>query len=298
MLNSGMEAATQGRRTGDGEEVRMTFGEHLEELRKRLFISVIALTVTVVAGMFFRQILVTFVTRPHFRAMDLIRKDLERNAPKPPEEASASPEFQKVWKELEEIKKGNARLIPSGYAMPILQDMKLIFVVALFAASPIIGYQLWAFISAGLYRDERKYVTRFAPASFLLFVAGCAFGYFVLIPYCLYGLAQMYDPEIMSMVFSYPDYIGLVMALTIILGAIFQVPLLMIFFSMIGLVQPSTYNKWQRAMLVTAAVGSALITPTADPITMLMVMVPIIVLYEIGVVASYLLVKPSLSVKT
>jgi sec-independent protein translocase protein TatC len=161
----------------------------------------------------------------------------------------------------------------------------------MFVSSPFIGYQLWAFVGAGLYRNERKYVVLFAPVSFALFTLGCAFGYFVLVPYCLYGLAKaMQINAILSNQYVFSDYLSLVMTLTIILGAVFQMPLLMVFFAKIGLVQPSTYNKWRRAAIIANVVFAAVVTP-ADIFTMVIVAVPMLLLYEIGVVASYLLAR-------
>jgi sec-independent protein translocase protein TatC len=168
--------------------------------------------------------------------------------------------------------------------------MKLAFIVALFVSSPWIGYQLWAFVSAGLYKNERKYVVIFAPISFALFCIGCIFGFTILTPLSLYGLANMLDLSIVSPTYSFSEYLSLVMKLTIMLGAIFQLPLLMVFFAKIGLVEPKTYNEWRRAAIIGNVVFAALITP-ADVLTMLLVMVPLLLLYEIGVIFSFLLAR-------
>src|SRR5262245_53226374 len=124
-------------------EVRMTFGEHLEELRWRLVKSLIALGATFVLCTVFYQELVWFVIQPHYQVMGWLG-----------------------------VKDGSDQLIAGAYTKPIWSVMKLSFIVALFAASPFIGYQIWSFISAGLYRRERKYVLTYAPFSFLLFTGG------------------------------------------------------------------------------------------------------------------------------
>src|SRR5690349_4264721 len=121
-------------------EVRMTFGEHLEELRWRLVKSLIALgAVFVVAAIYYDKLL-SIIVQPHFKAMKLL-----------------------------EVPESQAKLLQLSYTGPVWALMKLSFIVALFVASPVIAYQLWRFVSAGLYKNERKYVTRFAPVSFLLF---------------------------------------------------------------------------------------------------------------------------------
>lgn len=252
--------------SGEQPEARMTFGEHIEELRSRLVKSIAFLVVAIVVSMAFYNKLVFWILRPHFWAMGKL-------FPGQPLETF--------------------RPMSGSYGGPILAVMKLAFIVALFVSSPVIGYQIWAFISAGLYPKEKRWVVRFAPVSFLLFIAGCAFGYFVLVPACLYGLANAMDITLLDPTkINFSDYLSLVMTLTIILGAVFQVPLLMVFFAKLGLVQPSSYNKWRRHAIVINLVFAAVVTP-ADVISMILVAIPMLLLYEIGVVASYIAVRTS-----
>ena len=146
---------------GEDGEARMTFGEHIEELRGRLLKSVIFLMLAAVTSLFFYDQLVWFITRPHVEVMQALK-----------------------------IPDAEAKLMPGSYATPVISTMKLGFIIALFVSSPFIGYQIWAFISAGLYKHERKYVVMFAPISYALFALGCAFGYFFLVRICLEGLAK------------------------------------------------------------------------------------------------------------
>ncbi len=245
-------------------EVRMTFGEHLEELRSRLLKSIVFLLVAIIAAMAFYEQLIDFITQPHIRAMTLLD-------PK--------------------MKPEDYKLMPGSYGGPIIAVMKLAFIIATFVSSPWIGYQLWAFVGAGLYRNERRHVIMFAPVSFLLFTAGCVFGYMVLVPYALYGLAKTMQLQIVSNQYVFSDYLSLVMTLTIVLGAVFQMPLVMVFLSKVGIVQPSTYNKWRKAAVIGNVVFAAIITP-ADIFTMLIVAGPMLVLYEIGVLCSFLIARP------
>jgi Tat protein translocase TatC len=251
------------RARGAEDEVRMTFGEHLEELRSRLFKSILFLLVAIIVAMVFYENLVTFITQPHIWAMRRL-----------------------------DVPDAEGRLMPGSYGGPIIAVMKLAFIISFFVSSPFIGYQLWAFVSAGLYRNERKYVALFAPVSFVLFTLGCLFGYIVLVPYALYGLARTMNVGIVSNQYIFSDYLNLVMMLTIILGAVFQMPLLMVFFAKIGVVEPKTYNKWRRAAIIGNVVFAAVVTP-ADIFTMTMVAVPMLLLYEIGVVCSYLFARPA-----
>jgi len=241
----------------DPTEVRMTFGEHLEELRWKLVKSLVALLATFVLATIFYQELVWFVVQPHFQVMEWLQ-----------------------------IKDSNAQLIAGAYTKPIWAVMKLSLIVGLFAASPYIAYQIWSFISAGLYPRERKYVIRYAPFSFILFFGGCIFGYLVLIPYGLFGLAQIVNIPAVQPTYLFTDYLDLVMSLTIITGAIFQLPLVMAFISAIGLTTWRTWVRWIKVAIVAIFVAAAILTPTPDVFTQLLLAIPLLVLYGLGILLS------------
>jgi sec-independent protein translocase protein TatC len=247
----------------DPTEVRMTFGEHLEELRWRLVKSVSALLVCFVAAIFFYEKLVRFVVQPHYRVMGWLG-----------------------------VLEKDAGLISGSYTKPMWAAMKLAFIVAVFVASPVIAYQIWKFVAAGLYPRERKYVARYAPLSYLLFIGGCAFGYYVLIPYGLYGLAQMFELKEVKPMYVLTDYLDLVMGLTIVTGAVFQLPLIMSFCTAIGFTTARTWIKWIRFAIVAIFVVAAVLTPTPDVYTQLLLAVPLLILYGVGIGLSAL-IRPS-----
>jgi sec-independent protein translocase protein TatC len=172
-----------------------------------------------------------------------------------------------------------------GPADPAMAVMKLAFIAGLFAASPVIAWQIWAFVRAGLYRHERRYVESFAPASFLLFILGCATGYFVLIPYTLYGLAS-FLPDV-APVYSFSDYLSFVMVLTLVLGAVFQLPLVMVFLSRVGLVPPARWGRWRRSAVAINVILAAVVSPP-DVVSMVLFALPLLALYEVGAWASRL----------
>ena len=168
--------------------------------------------------------------------------------------------------------------------------MKLASIVGLFAASPYVARQMWGFVAAGLYRDERKYVRAFAPASFLLFLLGCVFGYFLLIPYALYAMVTMMPLDKVDPVVNIGDYLGLVLTLTILLGAVFQLPLVMVFLSKVGLVTPARWRGWRKGAIVGNVVLAALIAPP-DLLSMVVFVLPLLVLYEAGLLFASLASK-------
>jgi len=159
--------------------------------------------------------------------------------------------------------------------------MKLTTIVGFFLASPYVARELWGFVAAGLHREEKRYVKVFAPVSFLLFLLGCCFGYFVLIPYALYAMVQMMPLDKVQPVVNIGDYLGLVMTLTIVLGTIFQLPLLMVFLTKVGVVSPQRWRSWRRAAILGSVVLAAFLAPP-QPQSMLVFALPLLVLYEIG----------------
>jgi Tat protein translocase TatC len=233
----------------------MTFVQHLDELRTRLLRSIVALLVAVAVAMFFYKNLISLATLPHYRAMSWLGQ--------------------------------SGRFIMDGHVAPLKAVMKLACIVGLFFSSPYIARELWGFVSAGLHRHERRYVRAFAPASFLLFLLGCIFGYFILIPYSLYGMVTMMPLDKVEPVFNIGDYLSLVLTLTILLGAVFQLPLVMVFLAKIGLVTPGHYRKWRRHAVVGNVVLAALIAPP-DLLSMAVFVLPLLVLYEIGLWCSVL----------
>ena len=233
----------------------MTLVQHLDELRTRLLHCIAALLVTVTGAMVFYKDLIDFATIPHYRAM--------------------------AWVGMP------GRLIINSHGDAIKAVMTLACIVGLFFASPYIAREIWGFVSAGLYSREKKYVRAFAPASFLLFVLGCVFGYFVLIPYSLYGMVTMMPLDKVEPMFNIRDYLGLVLTLTVLLGLVFQLPLVMVFLSKIGLVTPARWRSWRRGAVLANIVLAALIAPP-DLQNMVVFALPLLLLYEAGVVCASL----------
>lgn len=227
----------------------MTLVEHLDELRTRLLRCLGVLLAAVVVSMAFYRGLVDWATLPHFRAM--------------------------TWAHS-----------PTGFVVIDLTKtigaiMKLSMIAGFFVASPYIARELWAFVAAGLYTRERRYVKQFAPASFLLFILGCAFGYFLLIPYAIYAMVTMLPLEKVTPTLGLGEYLSLFLTLTIILGLVFQLPLVMVFLTKIGLVPSRRYRSWRRHALLGNVVFAAVISPP-DLLSMAVFALPMLVLYELG----------------
>jgi sec-independent protein translocase protein TatC len=242
---------------------RMSFGEHLEELRRRLFRSILALLLTTSAAFTQHKALLSIATLPHFRAYAMFD-------PPPPE-----------WK-----------FIALDYVGPITAMIKVSLLVGLLLASPVIGWQVWRFVGAGLYAHERRWALSFGVCSFLLFLLGCAAGYFCLIPYTLYGLASMLPFDRVQPTFQVEGYLNLVMTLTVALGGVFQLPLVMAFLTRIGLVEPRAWGRWRRHGVVGNLVLAAVLAP-GDPLSLAAFALPLVLLYEVGVWTSRLCAPPA-----
>ncbi|HIQ05043.1 MAG TPA: twin-arginine translocase subunit TatC, partial [Anaerolineae bacterium] len=143
----------------------------------------------------------------------------------------------------------------------------------------------------GLTKKERRYLWIVLPGVGISFVAGAAFAYFVMLPAAIPFL-QGFLSDIVEQKWSIERYINLVTRLLFWVGLSFETPLILAFLARLGIVSPQKLVSWRRYALVIMALLAAIITPTVDPVNMLLVMAPLIVLYEIGVVLSRIAYRP------
>jgi sec-independent protein translocase protein TatC len=171
---------------------------------------------------------------------------------------------------------------------------KVAFVSALVIASPWVFYQLWLFVAAGLYPHEKRYVYTVLPASVTLFLAGVALCQFAVLPSAVRALLAFnewagYDPDL-----RLREWMGFAIALPLVFGASFQAPVVMAFFTRIGLTTARGYLTYWKHAAFGMAIFAAIITPTSDVITWAYLFVPMFGLYLVGVgVCS--LIEPRLS---
>jgi sec-independent protein translocase protein TatC len=235
------------------DEARMTIGEHLEELRRRLIVGLVALAVAFLVCWLFKEELFRLVTGPHRVAMARLG-----------------------------VQGPESRLAQLTYVEGFFSYCKVCLVASLVVGGPILLWQIWKFVSAGLYENERRHVTRWIPFSIVLFAAGVAFGYLLLIPTGLTYLAGVV-PEGVERTFRLEPYLNLFLLLTFALGVIFQLPLFMLVLSRIGLFSPAGYRSKRKIFILLAFVGAAVATPGPDPVSQVLLAIPMIVLYEVGI---------------
>jgi Tat protein translocase TatC len=176
-------------------------------------------------------------------------------------------------------------LIALKYTETFMSYLKVAMVMAIFVASPLVARELWGFVSAGLYKHEKKYVTFFAPVTFIVFIIGCAFGYYALIPAGLKFLANYGGDEITTDI-QLSEYLSFFLNLTLMVGLIFELPLVMGFISLLGFITPEGYKKFRRYWFLVAFVLGAVIAPSPDPFNQSLCAIPLLILYEIGILLS------------
>jgi len=155
-----------------------------------------------------------------------------------------------------------------------------------FLALPVILYQIWRFVASGLKGHEIKYVRLFAPCSFLLFILGGLFAYFVIIPLSIRFLLSFSTDFIVPMI-TIKSYISFVGTMLLAFGIVFELPLILVFLTKIGIATPAFLIQKRNYAIVLILIVSALITPP-DFITQLLMAVPLVLLYEAGIIASQL----------
>lgn len=231
---------------------RMTLVEHLVELRWRLVKSLLALVVTMGLSFFFWEEITRFVLAPY---VDAARS-------------------QGLSDKLSAIDPGEG----------FVTMMKLCFLVGFVAASPVLLWQMWGFVAAGLYAHEKRVVRIFFPCGLALFALGLVAAYRVLIPIGIGWLLQFnaYGMHLNTS-FSVEKYTSLVLSLVFAMGLAFQLPLVMLFLQGTGIVQRATFRRYWRHAVVGAFIVGMVLTADPSPVTQTLMALPLCGLYVLGI---------------
>jgi len=186
---------------------------------------------------------------------------------------------------LEKLPKGG-QLIAIEVASPFFAPLKLAFFVALIAAMPWLLYQVWAFVAPGLYRREKKLAMPLLASALVLFYAGCAFAYFLVLPAVFTFLAKV-TPTGVAMMTDINAYLDFVLVIFLAFGASFELPVALVILVLLGWVTPAQLREWRGYAIVGIFVIAAIITPP-DVISQLMLAIPMMLLYEAGILAARL----------
>lgn len=239
----------------------MSFMEHLEELRTRLirilFILIISFGICYYYSTMIQELLLT-----------------------PLREAIGS----------------QGKVVFTGLLDKVLAELQIAFWSCVFLASPFWFREAWLFIKPGLYESEVRAIRPFIFVGFLLFIAGVAFGYFVIFPFTFKTLINAGVANVEAML-NLQDYLLLSSKVLVFLGLLFQLPNVIVIMGFMGLVTKYSLRNMRRYLAVAFAVAAAILTPTPDILSMMCVWIPMMVLYEIGIIAVAIIVHPYLKKK-
>lgn len=184
-----------------------------------------------------------------------------------------------------------AHLIATEVASPFITPLKLAFYAALFISMPVILYQLWAFVSPGLYKHEKRLARPLLIAAMVLFYIGCAFAYFLVLPAAFRFLTAV-TPQGVEMMTDITHYLDFVMLMFFAFGLCFEVPVAVVVLAAVGIVDLDKLRKGRRYAVVGAFAIAAIVTPP-DITSMIMLAIPMCLLYELGMLAVRWLLKPN-----
>jgi sec-independent protein translocase protein TatC len=226
---------------------RMPFMEHLGELRVRIMRSLVALLIGLCLAFPFSARVVDWLARP--------------------------------------IQQSGNTLVFLAVTEAFWVQMKVALFLGLFIAAPGILWQVWRFVEPGLHRHEKKYAVPFVTIGSLLFILGGAFSLLIVTPNAVAFLLSYARPGLQPMI-SIGNYIDFLLKFTLAFGAVFEVPLAMVLVSRMGLVTPKAFAQSRKYAILGAFIAGAILTPTPDMINQSLMAGPIIVLYEIGILAA------------
>jgi sec-independent protein translocase protein TatC len=246
----------------DNEEdgmLRMSFLEHLQELRTRIVRALWGVAVAFLVSLSFTNQLWTFVSQPAVQALKTL------GYPQTLKQITPMESFNVIW-----------------FKLPCL--------VAIFIGSPWVLYQVWAFISPGLYRRERRWAVPFVLTSAGLFIVGGLFAYFVAFRYGLTFLLSIGGGNHVEPMVSVNEYFDLFVNVILGVGLVFELPVLIFFLTLLRIISPSFLVRHSRYAILIIFIVAAIVTPTPDVFNMMLFAVPMCLLFYVGIFAGYLLV--------
>ena len=237
-------------------DLKASFFDHLQELRKRLLRAVLGIAVGMAAVGAFSERIFRWVMLPVIHSLPQNQQQLHY----------------------------------TSYIEPFMVYLKVSLYGGAFAAAPYVLWQVWLFVAPGLYKRERRVVIPFLAFGTLLFYAGAAFCYRFVMPVAFPALASLAGDD-MTPILTMTEQLSLVLAMLLGFGIVFEVPVIIAFLSMIGLVSADFLAKYRRHAIIVNVALAAIITPTGDPFSLALMALPMIFFYEIGVILARILGK-------
>ncbi|MGA9334926.1 MAG: twin-arginine translocase subunit TatC [Rudaea sp.] len=241
---------------GDDGDEPTSFMSHLIELRQRLLKATAAVLVVLLVLLPFANRLYHFIAEPLLQRLP-----------------------------------SGSHMVAIEVASPFMTPVKLAFVTALFVAMPVVLYQFWSFVAPGLYRHEKRLALPILATSVVMFYLGCAFAYFLVLPKVFTFLLGV-TPSGVAMMTDIGHYLDFVLTMFFAFGLCFEVPVAVFIVAMLGWVKPAQLSRQRPYVILGAFTVSAIVTPP-DVLSMLMLAFPMCLLYELGVLAVRLFLRPA-----
>jgi sec-independent protein translocase protein TatC len=241
------------------DEGRMTLIEHLRELRNRMFIACVSVVIGFIVAWFFYEQLFDLLKHPYNIALARL----------PPEQ------------------RANAEVFTEGISGAFILQTKVSLVAGIIGSSPVWLYQLWAFIMPGLHRNERKWTMVFVAVAGPLFLTGVALGYWVMPK----GMEVMlgFTPGGLSNFIDIGSYLNFILRVLLVFGVAFEIPLFVLLLNLAGIVSGRQLGRWRAWIIFATFIFAAVATPSTDPITMLLLAIPMVLLFMLSEVIARVL---------
>jgi sec-independent protein translocase protein TatC len=235
----------------------MSLMDHLGEFRNRLFRSALALVVGAAIGYILFPDLLDFLLDPY---------------------CASGSAYNPGGIE------GQCALVAQRPLDPFSVRMKTSLVFGLFVGGPVIFFQIWSFIAPGLTKRERRLAAPFVFGSQVMFASGLAFSYFI-IPKGLTVLLNFAGDRVTPLL-SATEYLSFLLTTGVAFGVVFEIPLVLVFLSLLGMIRAEQMATARPYAVVVNAIVAAIVTPTTDPVTMLFMLLPMVLFYEIAIIAA------------
>lgn len=262
---------------GSDENVEMSFLEHLEALRWHLVRSVLVVFIIAIAAFIYKSFIFDVIVlgpkNPNFLTYRVLCKLSDKLG---------------IDLCIEEL---GFELININLSGQFTMHMMVAFITGIIVAFPYLAWEIWRFIKPALKKGELVYARGMVFYISLLFAIGVLFGYYIIAPLSINFLGGYQVSNEVANNISLSSYIGTVTTLTLMAGLVFELPVFVYFLTKIGLINPQFLKSYRRHSVVVILILAALITPSPDIISQIIVAIPLLVLYEIGIYVSKMVVK-------
>ncbi|MHB8910760.1 MAG: twin-arginine translocase subunit TatC [Syntrophales bacterium] len=191
--------------------------------------------------------------------------------------------FRVITKPLVDAMPAQSSMIFTGLPEAFFIHMKIAFFASLFLTAPYTLFELWRFVSPGLYRNEKRYVLPFLFFSTILFGGGVLFGYYIALPPA-FAFFVSFSTDFLKPMISFREYLSLTLKFLLAFGLCFEMPVFMFFLAKLGIVNAKMLSKQRRYAILIIFIAAAILTPSPDALSQVIMAIPLMVLYEVSIV--------------